>query len=732
MPKVQAPDAYRSERARSDVAIRPLLAEDATAVLRAILAAGDYGVLLTDLDHRSLACNRKFGEMFDLDPEDVVRFEVQALRKRVRHLIPDPVAWVARLNEIYEEPTRSYEDDLTLLKEAPITVRRFCGPVVNDRREIIGRLWTFRDVTRERRREKMESVLHTISSFHDPDPRKVYRRILSEISEFYDGSTSILSIQKGRCMDFREVIGGRGALARVKENRLLFSYCKFTLRESRALAIQDTRRVPEFRRLPQAWVGYSRYVGAPIYDPAGKAIGTICFLDGHSERLVDEEDARFMSLLAMRVSAELAREQFIQQRVSEQQEVVDQQSRDLQATQDVLSAMNDAFHLLSGNRATDALLAEQALLLKGVLGYGAAALLTPQQGGTKLAGFVATGGRRQAKPVCVAVDSIPGLARRIDDSRRSGTHDVWVEETRATAIGTALGTPFAALAVLVHAGEFRALLALGDSSAQRLANRHHSTHLEALVEQVGLVLGAHGLNLRLQETHEELRAMHRKLIETEKLSVAGPLAAATAHDIRNILSSLKMAVEFGAEGPEEALASVREQLDRFAVLAHRLLSYAKPRLIATQPVDVGRCIERVIALTSAHTRIAKVALEYRSAGKLRPIDADPHQIEHLLVNLILNALEAMEPGGGKLSISTSRRRGYAVIEVTDTGKGIDPSVVDVLFLPFGSKRAEGFGLGLYSCKRIVEEYGGSISIRSSIGSGATIRLAFPEVAAEAV
>jgi signal transduction histidine kinase len=199
------------------------------------------------------------------------------------------------------------------------------------------------------------------------------------------------------------------------------------------------------------------------------------------------------------------------------------------------------------------------------------------------------------------------------------------------------------------------------------------------------------------------------------------LAASTAHDIRNILSSLSLLVTPGFGEPAEALAKVREQLDRFSVLAHRLMSYAAPSSKSTGEIDLVEVLQRVVSLTGGQAAVSRVRVSIQPTPLV--VIGDGHQLEHLFVNLVLNAIQAMEPGGGDLCLTMLRERNDAVVKVTDNGPGLDKGAR--LFEPFTTSKPTGTGLGLFSCRRIVEDHGGSISARSHRGGGTTFTVRIP-------
>jgi len=208
-----------------EIAIRSMPADQTTSVLRAILAASDHGVLLTDLEHQSIACNPAFGAMFGVNPHEVVRSGVQELRKKVQPLIADRKRWLEDLEAIYADPSRTREDDLVLKRPAGERVlRRYTTPVADADGAIFGRLWTFRDVTDERRVQRMGVVLHELSTFVDPDPDVIMRRVVKSLSVFYGRSTAILSIRRGETMDFRALEGPLSPLKLLKGNALRDAY----------------------------------------------------------------------------------------------------------------------------------------------------------------------------------------------------------------------------------------------------------------------------------------------------------------------------------------------------------------------------------------------------------------------------------------------------------------------------------------------------------------------------
>ena len=201
----------------------------------------------------------------------------------------------------------------------------------------------------------------------------------------------------------------------------------------RPLLIQDARKLPEFAAVKAAKVGFTRYLGVPVYDADGQPAGTLCIIDNRCGEPLDEHDERFVSLMGMRISAELAREQHIQGRLSEKDRELVRRQRDLEETNGVLGAMNRAFATLGECETMEDLLREQAHALRGVMGATTAAVLIDVGEGHR--GFHAPRGRR--KPAAVAwpgAPSGPGGERSTSRMRSPTGRSAWVVDTRASPV----------------------------------------------------------------------------------------------------------------------------------------------------------------------------------------------------------------------------------------------------------------------------------------------------------
>jgi PAS domain S-box-containing protein len=272
--------------------------------------------------------------------------------------------------------------------------------------------------------------------------------------------------------------------------------------------------------------------------------------------------------------------------------------------------------------------------------------------------------------------------------------------------------------------------------------------------------------LELQAEHLELRAEHLKLraelraererlkskAERDKLESLGQLAGGVAHDFNNLLAVISnyaafVSDEAAKDGVQVDWQSVREDArqiqlaaDRAAELTHQLLAFARRDVVQPRPLDLNHVITRVEQLL-IRSLGEHVVLKTDLAPQLRAVLADPGQIEQVLVNLAVNARDAM-PSGGTLVVQTfvtdvdeSHAAGriglppgpYACMKVSDTGVGMSREVIDHAFEPFFTTKpkGEGTGLGLATVYGIVTQAGGYVQIYSELDIGTTITILLP-------
>jgi hypothetical protein len=209
------------------IAIRPIENEDRSQVLESILGAVDIGVMLTDLEHATLAVNDRFGQIFTLDINATVSNDAETVRQFVHERIADYDSWRENLNAVYSDPYLTQDDELFL--KAPYQVlQRHTAPILDSAGKPFARLWTFKDITSSHHRNRIHQLLQDVSIHFDPKPSVVYEKIVQSLSDFYD-STSVLSILKGDVMYFQAISSPIPEVAAMRNNELANTYCQFCL-----------------------------------------------------------------------------------------------------------------------------------------------------------------------------------------------------------------------------------------------------------------------------------------------------------------------------------------------------------------------------------------------------------------------------------------------------------------------------------------------------------------------
>jgi signal transduction histidine kinase len=225
----------------------------------------------------------------------------------------------------------------------------------------------------------------------------------------------------------------------------------------------------------------------------------------------------------------------------------------------------------------------------------------------------------------------------------------------------------------------------------------------------------------------------------------GQLAAGLAHELRNPLTSMKILVQAAAERGESAtlggrhLAVLEEEITRMDRAIQTFLDYARPPKPEKQSLALVELVEQTVELLSQHAVQLGVQIDCEYSQQAARIIADPGQIRQVLLNLLLNAVDA-GPDGGRVIVQTNlepsanadRRWAdpdsaapWITIAVADTGCGLPSEMADRIFEPFVSTKDGGTGLGLAICKRIVEDHGGQITAGDRAEGGAVFTVRLP-------
>jgi len=286
---------------------------------------------------------------------------------------------------------------------------------------------------------------------------------------------------------------------------------------------------------------------------------------------------------------------------------------------------------------------------------------------------------------------------------------------------------------LQHLVEVMGRAAHGDLSAR--ARVRNNDELGRLAQHFNdMISKLHAAQQQLEQYH------HEQLARADRLATIGEMAAAIAHEIRNPLTGISGAIsvlsrEFPVNDPRrEVVRQTHLLIDRLNKSVESILHYSRPSLPQFQTIRLEDVVAQTLSLVEGEAKkagvyVMKPVAEADGDVELPTVNADPHQIQQVLMNLILNAIQASTPG------AAIRVRTYAsgnhdgedrvCVEVEDSGKGMTSEEIAKAFQPFFSTKAQGTGLGLPIAKQIVERHQGHISVRSAPGAGTLVAVELP-------
>ena len=250
-----------------------------------------------------------------------------------------------------------------------------------------------------------------------------------------------------------------------------------------------------------------------------------------------------------------------------------------------------------------------------------------------------------------------------------------------------------------------------------------------LIESVALKVG---LALERRETLEERARLEQQLRHADRLATIGQLAAGVAHELNEPLAGVLGFAELAQKTPDvpESALSDLGKIVKAALHAREVISklmlFARQRTPMRSRLDLNALMEDGLYFLSARCQRAGIKLVRRPGPGIPEIIADQTQLFQVLVNLVVNSIQAM-PGGGTLTISTAASPGWVELTVEDTGCGMTPEVLDKVFVPFFTTKpsGEGTGLGLPVVHGIVTAHGGTIGVESRLGAGSRFSVRLP-------
>jgi signal transduction histidine kinase len=415
-----------------------------------------------------------------------------------------------------------------------------------------------------------------------------------------------------------------------------------------------------------------------------------------------------------------------------------------------LGALVEAGMVLAAERSLEAVLRRIAEVACRLLGakYGALGVLDSQGG---LEQFITTGISEEAKarigPLPVGKGILGVLAREGKPLRlRDLTADPRAHgfPPNHPPMHSFLGVP------IISKGKLFGNLYLTEKQDAEEFSKEDEKLAVTLAAQAAVAIENASLYEEVERSYRELQRSQGLLVRQEKLASLGRLAAGLAHELNNPLSSVagfaealqrraageEMAGVPGLSDIQEYLALIHEEVSRAATIVRRLLDFARQREPAFGRVDLQGVVTKAVSFVQRQARLANQQIVVAPFPPESTVHADAQMLQQVFLNLLTNALDAIE-GGGEVRIAAHRRsegdgsgpgRAWIDVEVSDTGVGISPENLTKVFDPFFTTKeiGKGTGLGLAVCQSIVEQHRGTIEVRSEgVGKGTGVTVSLP-------
>jgi signal transduction histidine kinase len=301
-----------------------------------------------------------------------------------------------------------------------------------------------------------------------------------------------------------------------------------------------------------------------------------------------------------------------------------------------------------------------------------------------------------------------------------------------------IGAPLAglllgyAMARRVHQSIYQLSVRVRDA-AGRLNGETRSVTLEDTGNGAGLDGHMQGIVAEVERVFQRLQQREREVLRAEQLAAVGQVAAGVAHELRNPLTSVKMLVQTGLEGPSptglppEDLGLMLHEIRRMEACIQTFLDFARPPSAERRRTDLVTVVRRALALVEPRARRQHVVCAADVPPGPVELYIDSEQVHQVLVNLLLNALDGL-PHGGNVRVEVhgpTPEEPSVAVRVRDDGPGISAAIKPRLFEPFVSAKETGLGLGLSICRRLVEAHGGTIRGENVASGGAVFTFTLP-------
>jgi PAS domain S-box-containing protein len=757
---------------------------ESLSVLNATLSSTADGILVVNSQGKKIFQNQRTVELWKIPPAIAESNDDQAQVRHVTNATTDPDKFREKVLQYYSHPDESGWDEIEL-KDGTI-MERITAPVRDKEGRNFGRIWTFRDVTQSRMDQAaLKESEANYYSLVDQMPAGIFRK--DKEGRFIFVNSWFCQI-KGTTAD--QLLGkSPGELAAIWSHGQNAKHSKeiefMTLGiNHHKLIMESGRRIELEEEYPDAngKMQHLHVVKSPVFDPNGKIIGTQGILFDISERKRAEAELSYerdllRSLLDNspdQIYFKDARSCFIKTSKALAVNFGFKSANEMVGKSD--------FDFFTEEHARPAFEDEQEIIRTG----------------RPLIGRVEKEVWNDGRVTWVLTNKMPlrdkdgqiigtfGISKNITELKRAEETLRESEERFSGAfnhapIGVALVSPDGrwlkvnrALCDLVGYSEAEMLtrtfqditypedfaadlknvrrLLAGEIRTSQIEKRyvHSHGHLVSVSLNVSLVRDAQNRPLyfitQIQDITERKR-LESQLFESQKMETVGKLAGGIAHEFNSILTAIiiqsdMLIEELPAGSPlAENAAQITQAAGRAATLTRQLLAYGRKQFLQPVTLDLNLVIAGMEGVIQ-HLMGNGVVTQIISAADLRAVKADAGQIEQVIMNIVINARDAM-PNGGKLTLETAnvffgedsegrhpelKPGGYVMLAITDTGKGMSETVKARLFEPFFTTKdvGQGTGLGLSTCYGIIKQSGGHIVAYTEPGRGTTFKIYLPQ------
>lgn len=266
---------------------------------------------------------------------------------------------------------------------------------------------------------------------------------------------------------------------------------------------------------------------------------------------------------------------------------------------------------------------------------------------------------------------------------------------------------------------------------EELANFFNKMTQELKIARKQVEDYSRSLEDKVKEKTSQLESVHKKLVEYERMAAMGRMAATLGHELRNIFAGIRT-VTYNLKSKitkscPDLLTPVKDleyEVNYGNDILDNVLRFSLPKKLVLGDADVNAIIEEVVSSLNLEEVFKNTEVIKNLNNAIPKIKADSVQIKEVVINVVINATQAM-PGGGKLTISTDNDSENLKIQISDTGSGITKKALDNLFVPFFTTKSRGLGLGLFIAKEIVKAHNGAIEVDTELNKGTTFTITLP-------